>query len=112
MISSKARRCRSLIPDPDVYPSPSCTTDEKVQIAHQMYDLVDRHLRRLDQELHKFKMELEADHAGITELLERRSLELDVTANESQKENRYSAHSGVSRHSHGERGIALLALLS
>ena len=73
-----------------------------------MYDLVDRHLRRLDQELHKFKMELEADHAGITELLERRSLELDVTANESQKENRYSAHSGVSRHSHGERGDSLV----
>ena len=67
-----------------------------------MYDLVDRHLRRLDQELHKFKMELEADNAGITELLERRSLELDATASESQKENRYSGRSGLSRHSHGE----------
>ena len=69
-----------------------------------MYDLVDRHLRRLDQELHKFKMELEADHAGITELLERRSLELDVTCGDSQKENRYSAaHSSGVRHSHGEK---------
>ncbi|XP_077547333.1 inhibitor of growth family, member 3 [Haemaphysalis longicornis] len=51
--------------------------DEKVQIANQIYDLVDRYLRRLDQELQKFKMELEADNAGITEILERRSLELD-----------------------------------
>ncbi|KAL1441044.1 hypothetical protein MTO96_008796 [Rhipicephalus appendiculatus] len=32
---------------------------------------VDRYLRRLDQELQKFKMELEADNAGITEVLER-----------------------------------------
>ena len=32
---------------------------------------IDRYLRKLDQELSKFKMELEADNAGITELLER-----------------------------------------
>ncbi|XP_016121397.1 inhibitor of growth protein 3-like, partial [Sinocyclocheilus grahami] len=51
--------------------------DEKVQLANQIYDLVDRHLRKLDQELAKFKMELEADNAGITEILERRSLEMD-----------------------------------
>nr|CAB3256153.1 inhibitor of growth protein 3 [Phallusia mammillata] len=51
--------------------------DEKVQLANQIYDLVDRHLRKLDQELSKFKMELEADNAGITEILEQRSLELD-----------------------------------
>ncbi|XP_042605067.1 inhibitor of growth protein 3-like isoform X2 [Cyprinus carpio] len=51
--------------------------DEKVQLANQIYDLVDRHLRKLDQELAKFKMELEADNAGITEVLERRSLEMD-----------------------------------
>ena len=48
--------------------------DEKVQQANQMYDLVDRYLRRLDQELHKFKMELEADNRGITELLEKRNI--------------------------------------
>lgn len=51
--------------------------DEKVHIANQIYDLVERYLRRLDQELQKFKMELEADNSGITEVLERRSLELD-----------------------------------
>lgn len=45
--------------------------DEKVNQASQLYDLVDRYLRKLDQELHKFKMELEADNAGITEILEK-----------------------------------------
>lgn len=42
-----------------------------------MYDLVDRYLRRLDSELFKFKCELEADHNGITEILEKRSLEFE-----------------------------------
>ncbi|XP_033124867.1 inhibitor of growth protein 3-like [Anneissia japonica] len=51
--------------------------NEKVQMANQIYEQVDRHLRKLDQELAKFKMELEADNAGITEILERRSLDLD-----------------------------------
>ncbi|XP_034286948.1 inhibitor of growth protein 3 isoform X1 [Pantherophis guttatus] len=64
--------------------------DEKVQLANQIYDLVDRHLRKLDQELAKFKMELEADNAGITEILERRSLELDTP---SQPLNNHHAHS-------------------
>ena len=73
--------------------------DEKVHQANDMYNLVDRYLRRLDQELHKFKMELEADNAGITEVLEKRSLELDQPharerererdSHLSQKENRY-----------------------
>lgn len=55
--------------------------DEKVSIATQTYDLVDRHLRKLDQELSKFKLELEADNAGITEILEQRSLRLDEPLN-------------------------------
>ncbi|XP_046750099.1 inhibitor of growth protein 3 [Diprion similis] len=76
--------------------------DEKVHLANQMYDLVDRYLRRLDQELHKFKMELEADNKGITEILEKRSLELDQPpTNSSQKENRYSFTSTRTRDSHG-----------
>ncbi|XP_044593304.1 inhibitor of growth protein 3-like [Cotesia glomerata] len=77
--------------------------DEKVNLANSMYDLVDRYLRRLDQELHKFKMELEADNKGVTEILEKRSLELDQPpTNSSQKENRYSFTSSRSRdyHSH------------
>lgn len=62
-----------------------------------MYDSVDKYLRRLDSELHKFKCELEADNKGITEVLEKRSLELDTpnsTSNISsqQKENRYDRY--------------------
>lgn len=76
--------------------------DEKVQLANQMYDLVERYLRRLDHELHKFKMELEADNKGITEILEKRSLELDQPpTNSSQKENRYSFTTSRSRDNHG-----------
>lgn len=69
--------------------------DEKVQLASQMYELVDKYLRRLDTELHKFKCELEADNKGITEVLEKRSLELDTpgasqpVSTGQQKENRY-----------------------
>lgn len=50
-----------------------------MQQANQMYDLVDRYLRRLDQELHKFKMELEADNRGITEFLEKRNYCIGVS---------------------------------
>ncbi|XP_077291571.1 inhibitor of growth family, member 3 isoform X2 [Arctopsyche grandis] len=52
--------------------------DEKVQIANELHDLVERYVRRLDTELYKFKCELEADNKGITEVLEKRSLELDA----------------------------------
>lgn len=48
-----------------------------------------------DTELHKFKCELEADNKGITELLEKRSLDLDsntshtsTTNNNHYKDNR------------------------
>ncbi|XP_052863686.1 putative uncharacterized protein DDB_G0271606 [Anopheles cruzii] len=75
-------------------------SDEKIQLAGQTYDLVERYLRRLDSELHKFKCELEADHNGITEILEKRSLELDTTTSNgstNQKENRfYDAHNSFS----------------
>lgn len=65
-------------------------SDEKEQLSNQIYELVDRYLRRLDTELLKFKCELEADNQGITELLEKRSLELDGSSSVvNQKENRY-----------------------
>jgi len=78
--------------------------DEKVHLANQMYDLVARYLRRLDQETHKFKLELEADHIGITEILEKRSHEMDAPpTNNSQKENRYSFSSQRISHHGGVR---------
>lgn len=80
--------------------------DEKIHLATQIYDLVDRYLRRLDTELYKFKCELEADHTGITEILEKRSLELDGVSNPasmSQKENRYFGMISNSSHSLSNR---------
>ncbi|CAG5128288.1 unnamed protein product [Candidula unifasciata] len=78
-------------------------TDEKVQLANHIYELVDRHSRRLDQELSKFKMELEADNAGITEILEKRSLELDkpppsLTNHKTEKRRLTHTQSLVSNH--------------
>eukprot|EP01130_Rhizamoeba_saxonica_P003780 TRINITY_DN1569_c0_g1_i2.p1 TRINITY_DN1569_c0_g1~~TRINITY_DN1569_c0_g1_i2.p1 ORF type:complete len:210 (-),score=37.54 TRINITY_DN1569_c0_g1_i2:398-952(-) len=37
--------------------------EEKVRIAVQTYDLVDRHIQRLDQDLFKFKQELDNEKA-------------------------------------------------
>ena len=34
------------------------TADEKVQIAIQTYELVDKHIRRLDNDLAKFESEM------------------------------------------------------
>lgn len=51
--------------------------DDKVHIAAQMHNIMTKLVQRLDTELERFKLELEADHAGITEELEKRSLELD-----------------------------------
>jgi len=65
--------------------------NEKVQISEECYSLVDRYLRKLDEELLKFKCELEADNRGITEILEKQSLEMDAipsTATSTSKENR------------------------
>merc|ERR1711971_538283 len=65
--------------------------NEKVQISEECYSLVDRYLRKLDEELLKFKCELEADNRGITEILEKQSLEMDSVPSSTQstsKENR------------------------
>lgn len=90
-------------------------SQEKIQIAEESYALVDRYLRKLDQELHKFQLELEADHRGITEVLEKRSLELDAPANRQStylKENRppkkikSTSHTQVPTNVLGSRQIA------
>eukprot|EP00088_Acartia_fossae_P039772 TRINITY_DN41398_c0_g1_i1.p1 TRINITY_DN41398_c0_g1~~TRINITY_DN41398_c0_g1_i1.p1 ORF type:complete len:192 (+),score=21.90 TRINITY_DN41398_c0_g1_i1:38-577(+) len=63
--------------------------NEKLHIAEDCYGLVDRYLRKLDQELQKFQLELEADNGGITEILQKRSLELDApSSSRPLKENR------------------------
>lgn len=45
--------------------------EEKVQLANSMADSMAKYMRRLDQDLMKFKMELEADNCGITEIIEK-----------------------------------------
>lgn len=77
--------------------------DEKVNIATNMHDLLERYMRKLDQELEKFKCELEADSPGITEVLEKRSLELDEPIRDNQKENRYVVTNSSSSRSSDRR---------
>jgi len=55
-------------------------SNEKIHIAEDCYGLVDRYLRKLDQELLKFQLELEADNRGITEILEKKSIEMDASS--------------------------------
>ncbi|MCL4132786.1 UNVERIFIED_CONTAM: hypothetical protein GTU68_059458 [Idotea baltica] len=64
--------------------------DEKVSIASNLHDSLERYVRRIDVEIEKFKCELEADSPGVTEVLEKKSLELDEPSRENQKENRTS----------------------
>lgn len=52
-------------------------SDEKVKLVNQIYDLMERYMKRLDHDLNLFTLELEADTAGITEILEQRSYQLD-----------------------------------
>lgn len=85
--------------------------DEKVSLSTQMHELVERYLRRLDNELFKFKCELEADNNGITEILEKRSLELDGAGSmmhqSTQKENRYFGSIGNNHHASGSSSLSM-----
>lgn len=85
--------------------------DEKVALSTQMHELVERYLRRLDNELFKFKCELEADNNGITEILEKRSLELDGGSSMmhlgTQKENRYFGSIGNNHHLSGSSSMSI-----
>lgn len=52
-------------------------SSERVKLTSQIADLMDRYMKRLDQDLNRFTLELEADTAGITEMLEQKSFHLD-----------------------------------
>lgn len=79
-------------------------SSEKVQLAEDSYSLVDKYMRKLDHELLKFKLELEADNRGITEILEKHSLEMDQpglgAGGNNLKENRHPKKHGR-KHLHG-----------
>ncbi|CAF1403496.1 unnamed protein product [Rotaria sordida] len=47
-------------------------TTTKINLANESHDIVERYYKKLENDLSKFKMELEADYSGITETLEKR----------------------------------------
>jgi inhibitor of growth protein 3 len=47
-------------------------TTGKINLANESHDIVERYYKKLENDLNKFKMELEADYSGITETLEKR----------------------------------------
>ena len=47
-------------------------TEAKINLATESHEIVERYYKKLENDLNKFKMELEADYSGITETLERR----------------------------------------
>lgn len=83
--------------------------DDKVHIAGQMHDIMIKLVNRLDTELERFKLELEADHAGITEELEKRSLELDSDTRFDDLINNHlnSSHSSACANSPNESTVTL-----
>ena len=47
-------------------------TNTKINLANESHDFVEKYFKKLENDLHKFRMELEADYAGVTEMLEKR----------------------------------------
>ena len=50
------------------------STTTKINLANESHDIVERYYKKLENDLNKFKMELEADYSGITETLEKRMI--------------------------------------
>ena len=61
----------------DEYDRVLAMSEEKVHIAEQIQELLERYMKHLDHDLNHFTLELEADTAGITEMLEQKSYQLD-----------------------------------
>eukprot|EP01134_Creolimax_fragrantissima_P006448 CFRG6448T1 len=55
-------------------------SEEKLNLANETYSLVARHKQRLDNEIKKFTIDLEAKQPGVTALAEQRSRKLDSQA--------------------------------
>jgi len=47
-------------------------TTKKIHLANESHDFIERYYKKLQNDLQKFKMELEADYSGLTEILEKR----------------------------------------
>lgn len=57
-------------------------TTTKINLANESHDIVERYFKKLENDLNKFKMELEADYSGITETLEKRMFTYTIKATE------------------------------
>lgn len=51
-------------------------SEEKKVITKQLNDTMSKVMKKLDMEVSKFRCELEADNAGITEIIEKRKFSL------------------------------------
>jgi len=49
-------------------------TTKKINLANQSHDFIERYYKKLENDLQKFKIELETDYSGLTEILEKRML--------------------------------------
>lgn len=67
------------------YNKPLVDSEEKINLTTQIEDFLHKYTRKLEQDIQKFKLELEADNSGITEILEKRVSESQ------QKENQRSS---------------------
>lgn len=92
----------------DGYKETEKYADDKVHIADQIHKIMTKLVQRLDTELERFKLELEADHAGITEELEKRSLELDSDTRFDDLINNHLSASSLNNSSHSTAKVNFL----
>jgi hypothetical protein len=62
---SKAERKERLTKIQETFQKAREYSDDKVQIAMQMYEMVDKHIRRLDSDLSRFEQELKMKEPGM-----------------------------------------------
>uniref|UniRef100_A0A1I8F1D0 non-specific protein-tyrosine kinase n=1 Tax=Macrostomum lignano TaxID=282301 RepID=A0A1I8F1D0_9PLAT len=73
-------------------------SDEKLQLAKQLLETVSRLRRKLGMEVEKFKLELEADHAGVTSSIEDRLLREEDLRHHRQQQSLVSAAAVTNGH--------------
>ncbi|PAA54883.1 hypothetical protein BOX15_Mlig016269g2, partial [Macrostomum lignano] len=73
-------------------------SDEKLQLAKQLLETVSRLKRKLGMEVEKFKLELEADHAGVTSSIEDRLLREEDLRHHRQQQSLLSAAAVTNGH--------------
>uniref|UniRef100_A0A8D9ESR6 Inhibitor of growth protein n=1 Tax=Cacopsylla melanoneura TaxID=428564 RepID=A0A8D9ESR6_9HEMI len=75
------------------YNKPVVDSEEKINLATQIQEFLNKYTRKLEQDIQKFKLELEADNSGITEILEKRVT--DSQQKENQRSNLLAARNKI-----------------